>query len=480
MYSFILLFITSFAACFVLTPLFRNLFRSAEVLDHPDLGRKMHVEPVPRVGGVPILIAVVLAFSVLGLSPLAGHQTVRQAIPIAVRFGPAVLVVFATGLIDDLIGLKPWQKLAGQGAAAVLAAWAGLRIEGLGSVKLEPVLGTAVTIFWLIGCSNALNLIDGVDGLATGVGVFSTVTMLVAAFLQGHYTLVAAMAPLAGALLGFLRFNFNPASIFLGDCGSLTLGFVLGCYGVLWSQKCSTVLAVTAPLMALAIPLLDTGLAIVRRVLHGKPIFTGDRAHIHHKLLERGLSPRRVALLLYGVCGLAAAFSLLQTMASNRFAGIIVVLFCLSAWLGVQHLGYVEFAVAGRLVTPAMFLRTLNAQLLLRSLEASLAQAEALDECWEILLHACREFGFSRVCLSMNGARYEVNLSPDGSPAWMFRIPLAPAGYVNIGQEFDADLQPVVLAPLAAVLRRQLGSRLFDTGTGVKTDEIMTEEIVTV
>jgi len=471
MYSLVLLFVTSFGACFLLTPIFRNLFRSAGLLDHPDSARKTHLAPVPRAGGIPILLSVVLAFLVLALSPLAGHQTVRQAIPTAVRFLPAVLVVFATGLIDDLVGLRAWQKFAGQAAAGVLAAWAGLRIEGLGSIKLDPVLGTAVTVFWLVACSNALNLIDGVDGLAAGVGVFSTITMLVAALLQGHYTLVAATAPLAGALLGFLRFNFNPASIFLGDCGSLTLGFLLGCYGVLWSEKCATMLAVTAPLMALAIPLLDTGLAILRRMLRGKPVFTGDRAHIHHKLLERGLSPRRVAILLYGVCGLAAAFSLLQTMASGRFAGVILVLFCLSVWMGVQHLGYVEFAVAGRLVTPAMFVKTINAQLRLRALESSLARARSFDECWEILVDACREFGFSRVCLRVNGSRYERHQPPAASPAWTLRIPLEPAGYVNVGHAFDTDLQPVILAPLAGVLRRQLCSRVFDSGTGLDTLE---------
>jgi UDP-GlcNAc:undecaprenyl-phosphate GlcNAc-1-phosphate transferase len=128
------------------------------------------------------------------------------------------------------------------------------------------------------------------------------------------------MAPLAGALLGFLRYNFNPASIFLGDCGSLTIGFLLGCYGIIWSQKSATMLGMTAPLMALAIPLLDTGLAIGRRFLRHQPIFGADRNHIHHQLLDRGLSPRRVALILYGVGGIAAVFSLMQSMYHNRFS----------------------------------------------------------------------------------------------------------------------------------------------------------------
>src|SRR6201999_2943513 len=129
-----------------------------------------------------------------------------------------------------------------------------------------------------------VNLIDGIDGLATGVGFFATVTMALAALMQGNITLAIAVVPLAGALLGFLRYNFNPASIFLGDSGSLLVGFLLGSFGILWSQKAATILGITAPMMAMAIPLLDTGLAIVRRFLRNRPIFEGDRGHIHHRL----------------------------------------------------------------------------------------------------------------------------------------------------------------------------------------------------
>src|SRR5207245_2267878 len=160
-------------------------------------------------------------------------------------------------------------------------------------------------------------------------------------------------APLAGALLGFLRYNFSPASIFLGDCGSLFIGFILGCYAVIWSQKSATLLGMTAPLMALAIPLLDTGLAILRRFLRGQPILAGDRGHIHHRLLDRGLSPRTVALLLYGVCSIAALFSILALR--DRYTGIVIVVFCGMAWIGIQHLGYTEFGAARQLLAQRTF-----------------------------------------------------------------------------------------------------------------------------
>ena len=160
---------------------------------------------------------------------------------------------------------------------------------------ISPWLSLPLTLLWLVGCANAFNLIDGIDGLATGAGLFATVTILIGALLSNNVPLALATVPLAGALLGFLRYNFNPASIFLGDSGSLTIGFLLGCYGVLWSQKGATMLGMTAPLMALAVPLLDTGLAVARRFLRHQPIMSGDAAHIHHRLLARGLTPKDCA-----------------------------------------------------------------------------------------------------------------------------------------------------------------------------------------
>src|SRR5262249_33092103 len=159
-----------------------------------------------------------------------------------------------TGLTDDLAGLKPWQKLAGLTGSAVMACFGGLRIQSLAGHQGDAVLGVPLTVVWLGGCANAFNLIDRGDGLGTGVGRPAALTPLVAGLLRGAAGLVIATAPLAGALFGFLRFNFSPASIFMGDCGSLWVGFMLGCYGLIWSQKSATVLGIIAPVMALSIP----------------------------------------------------------------------------------------------------------------------------------------------------------------------------------------------------------------------------------
>src|ERR1035441_2910506 len=174
--------------------------------------------------------------------------------------------------------------------------------------------------------TNAFNLIDGLDGLAVGVGIFATATAFLSALLSGNIALALLTAPLLGALLGFLPYNFNPASIFMGDCGSLTVGFLLGCFGVIWSAKAATVLGMTAPLIALAIPLLDTALAISRRFLRHQPIFGADRRHIHHRLLARGFTPRRVAYMIYASAGVTAALALL--LSSSHAGGVALVLFC--------------------------------------------------------------------------------------------------------------------------------------------------------
>jgi len=366
-------------------------------------------------------------------------------------------VVFLTGLLDDLMGLRPWQKLIGQLCAGGLAIWAGVEIQQVDGLVFSPLWGIPVTLVWLIGCTNAFNLIDGVDGLAAGIGLFATVTTLIAALMQGNMDLAYATAPLAGALLGFLRFNFNPASIFLGDSGSMLIGFLLGCFGVIWSQKSATLLGMTAPLMALSIPLLDTGIAIVRRFLRRKPIFEGDSGHIHHQLLARGFTPRGVALLLYGVCGLAAAFSLLQSVVHQRYAGLVILIFCAAAWMGVQHLGYVEFGMAGRMVLRGGFRRVLAAQLILRKLEQDLAIARTPEECWQRVWEAAQQLGFTAARASLAGVAYSGQCGePNEALSWTIRITLTATDHVNLMRPVDSLADSSAWASLIEIVHKTL------------------------
>jgi UDP-GlcNAc:undecaprenyl-phosphate GlcNAc-1-phosphate transferase len=277
----------------LVTPLVRD-YVGKYFLDHPDGIRKKHQSPVPRVGGIAIVVSYVITFAIALALPFTYTQHLHHELPNILSLTLVASVVFFTGVLDDLIGLAAWQKLLGIAGASVLAYVAGIHVDihMLTWLPAWPWLGFAITVVWLVGCSNAFNLIDGMDGLAAGVGLVATITMLLAALTQNNLPLILATVPLAGCLLGFLRYNFSGASVYLGDCGSLSLGFLLGCFGALWSEKSVTLVALTVPLLAVSIPLLDVVLSIVRRFLRNRPIFQADRGHIHHRLLARGLSPK--------------------------------------------------------------------------------------------------------------------------------------------------------------------------------------------
>ena len=440
----LILAITSFCAAIALTPLCRNLAIRWGVVDQPDQNRKLHTIPIPRVGGIPIFIACLIAFAVL-LSPLESSRMIRDHFDAVRKLLPAAVIIFLTGLLDDLLGLNAWQKLGGQFVAAAVAVWSGVQITSIAWHQFPSWFAIPLTVVWLVGCTNALNLIDGVDGLAAGVGFLVTTIALIAALLGHNIGMAIAIVPLVGALLGFLRFNFNPASIFLGDSGSLFIGFLLGCYSVLWSQKSATILGMTAPLIALSIPLLDTGLAIIRRFLRCQPILGADRGHIHHKLLARGLTPRRVVVLIYIMCGLCGALSLLQSFARERFAGPIIILICVGACVGVQHLGYAELEMARRLMFAGKFRRHLNAELQLSTFHESLAAAVTPDQCWEVLQQTYSEFGFNKIRFKLGDHLYtHTTNGHHAANTWTARIQLSEHDYLNLSREFDTEAPPIV------------------------------------
>lgn len=460
MFSLLLLLICSFVLSLVLTPLCRNAAVALGAVDHPDKLRKHHERAVPRFGGIPIFVAFGFSYGVLMLAEFHDASIVSRSLPLVLSLLPALGLVFLIGFADDLVDLKPWQKIAGQSVAAGLASWSGVLIRNAGG---HPVLGWwayPVTMLWLIGCTNAFNLIDGIDGLASGVGLFAAVTTCLSAVLHHDYGLQLVTLPLIGALLGFLRYNFSPASIFLGDSGSLTIGFLLGCCGVLWSQKAPTILGMTAPLIAFSIPLLDTSLAIFRRFLRGQPIFAPDRRHIHHRLLDRGLTPRGVVLLLYCVCGIAAGFALVQSVARGRLAGLLIVVFCASVSIGVQHLGYAEFMLAGRLARLQTLRRALNAQLQLRTLENALHRATTIEDCWTTIRDAAQKFGFAQVSMRLDHTVFEDRVGGLRADAWVLFVPLSSEEFVKLSCGGDSPIEPLVVAPLANLLGQALASKL--------------------
>ena len=461
MHSLLWLGFRAFIISLVLTPICRDVFRSYGVVDQPDAVRKVHRYPIPRVGGLAIAISYLVAYVLV--RPEEGSPLAQQ-LSLVWKLLPGAALAFGIGLLDDLFNLRAWIKLVGQVAAAGLACVGGVRILSIGGAPTDAWWNVPLTILWLLACMNAFNLVDGLDGLAVGVGLFATLTVFAAAMMQHNMVLAVATFPLAGALLAFLCYNFNPATIFLGDSGSLLIGFLLGCYAAIWSNKSATLLGMTAPLMALSIPLLDVALAIVRRFLRHQPIFRADRGHIHHRLLDRGFTPRRVVLVLYGLCGLAAAFSLLQGVV-HSFSLALVVLFGLFVLLGVQYLGYAEFDLAGRLLFSGEFQRSVSAQLELRKFRAALGAAATVADCWEVVREAGGKFGFQQARLCLAGEIFEYSSDDSAAPGWTVRVPLANGDYAVLARPFASSVLPMVVAPFVDSLREILVEKFPEIAT---------------
>jgi UDP-GlcNAc:undecaprenyl-phosphate GlcNAc-1-phosphate transferase len=429
MYSILFLASMSFVSAYLLTPFVRDSSTSLGMVDRPDQYRKLHTLPTPHTGGIAVSLAYVIPVVLLLISPLNGADVVN--LPVAVRIAPAALLVLALGVADDISDVEPWMKLVVQAGAAVLAYLAGVQVNGIVGWTAPAWASLPLTIAWLVACTNAFNLIDGVDGVATGVGLFASFTMMAAALLQHNTPLALATAPLVGALLGFLRYNFNPASIFLGDCGSLPIGFLLGCFGALWSQKSTTLLGMTAPFIVLSVPLLDAAIAIARRFLRKQAILKSDRGHIHHRLLARGLSPRQVALAVYAFSGVAATLSLLMSATANRFDSLLLVSFAVAVWLGIRLVGYVEFDTAFHLISIGAFRHVLNGRLYAASVEERVGKARTPDDYWDVVRDIGHECGCGRVEMSLMGHVYAEGNGDDGStPRSSVVIPIMGGGQV--------------------------------------------------
>jgi UDP-GlcNAc:undecaprenyl-phosphate/decaprenyl-phosphate GlcNAc-1-phosphate transferase len=460
----ILLLLTalSMVLSLIFTPAVRSLAFRWNLVDLPDNKRKVHKKPIPRVGGIALAAAYFgSCFVVLGLLSLF-HVGGPFGFAAIKSITPATLLIFGIGLLDDIFTLKAWQKFAVQIVAAMLVVSAGVHMGGLSIFTAHPLLGKVVTVLWLVGCTNAVNLIDGLDGLAAGIALLATTTTLVASLMSGHMELTVATVPLAGALIGFLVFNFNPASIFLGDSGSLVLGFLLGCYSILWSSKSATLLGMTAPVIALSVPLLDTTLAIIRRFLRAQPIFKPDRSHIHHRLLARGLTHRRTVLLLYAASAVAGTFSLGLIWARDHWEAVILVAFACAAISGVRELSYAEFEAARRVLLRGGLRRGINAELAVQSFEADLEAAATPHACWLLIERVSHEFGFRATRMQFSGRMFGAQKRDDGTGSSAIVIAITKDDWVELSLGAHSVQHPNALVPFATTMRRVLADKGID------------------
>ncbi|MBI3663814.1 MAG: undecaprenyl/decaprenyl-phosphate alpha-N-acetylglucosaminyl 1-phosphate transferase [Acidobacteria bacterium] len=394
---------------------------------------------VPRLGGISVFATALIMMLLLILWDNQVAERVMAELPLALGLAGAAGAVFAMGLYDDLRGAKPWQKLLVQCAAAAGLYIVGFRVEVLtnpftqGQVHLGW-MSLPLTLLWLVAISNAFNLIDGLDGLAAGVGLFATVTLFLLAMLQAKSFVTAITVALAGALFGFLPHNFNPARIYLGDSGSLTIGIVLAALAIDSSQKGPVLLTVAIPLMIFGLPLLDVSVTTARRFLSGQPLFRRDEEHLHHRLQKIGMTPRASVLLLYGLAALFALASLLLVNYRGATAPLIALLCGIVAWIVVRQMQYAEFAELDSHVRTEWRSQrhVLRNQILLRKAEEELHVAASVEEAWSVARRIIEALEFSSAACELEGRsalRWAAGTEEAAAAqSWTLTIPLAHEG----------------------------------------------------
>ncbi len=292
-------FAVSFIIAFITTPFIKKIATKAGIVDKPDEARRVHKKPTPLLGGLAIFYGFIV--SIMLFAPI--DRNIRGMVL-------GALVILVVGIVDDAKQLSAKVKLPFQVLAAVILILHGVQIDVISVpqfIKDSGVIslgfwGIPLTIVWIVGVTNAVNLIDGLDGLAAGVSSIACMSLFCIALIVGEGEVALITAALAGSCFGFLPYNFNPAKIFMGDTGSTFLGFILASVSIIGLFKSYAVISFAVPFLVLGLPLFDTGFAIVRRVAAGKPVMSPDRGHLHHKVLDMGFSQKKTVSIIYLMC----------------------------------------------------------------------------------------------------------------------------------------------------------------------------------
>ncbi|HMM20876.1 MAG TPA: MraY family glycosyltransferase [Selenomonadales bacterium] len=334
MQVYVLAFTIALAVSYFITPHVKDFAIKAGAMDAPD-DRKVHTRPIPRMGGLGIYLGFILAVMA---SMHISHEILGLVL------GGTVIVI--VGMIDDTRQLSAKTKLMGQIIAALVLILFNIRIEWLtnpfGDMIYLNYFSIPITILWVVGLTNTVNLIDGLDGLAAGVSTIASITILLVAWQQNFWTVAILTAALAGSALGFLQHNFNPAKIFMGDTGSMFLGYTLAAVSILGTVKSAATIALVVPIVALGLPIMDTAFAIIRRYSNGRPIFKPDKGHLHHRLLEMGLTQKQAVLLMYVISGCLGLSAIALTEVNKGFGAVIILLLLGGAFFGAKKIGVLK------------------------------------------------------------------------------------------------------------------------------------------
>ena len=349
---YLCLFGAALAVTLLTTPLARRIAVLLGAVDYPN-ARRINKRPIPRMGGIAIFLGIVAAFvtQYVGTTYFGWPVVLVPSPKLEVNYWMLVvafLVIFFTGLVDDYRSLSPRMKLLGQVVAASVAVAGGLVIGDISNPFLSGGfvelgwLAYPVTVVYLVAYSNIINLIDGLDGLAAGISAIAALTMFVLSVWAGRLDAAALAVAVSGASLGFLRFNFHPASVFMGDSGALTLGFALGTVSLLSVTRFAGLTTIIVPLVIAAVPIIDTFSAIVRRLRGHVSIGHADRGHIHHRLIDEGYDQRQAVLLMYGWTFLLCIGSLVMTQVETLPRILIFCVLLLASMAFAWHLRLFE------------------------------------------------------------------------------------------------------------------------------------------
>lgn len=468
--DFLLIFAASFTLCVLATPLVTHLARWAGAIDKPDNNRKVHIGATPRMGGLALaaglfagmIMAAFLQHN-LGIDSTATHWASHQ-----VAIWVACVVILVVGVLDDTQELRPRAKLAGQSLAVMILYFSGIRIEKISTLGMlielnqfpveTMVAGLNIsfsptsflfTWFWFIACMNIWNLIDGMDGLASGVGLLVSGTLTVIALHGAHMGPAALSVALSGGLAGFLLYNWHPACIFLGDSGSLLIGLLVGVIGVEGSLKGPSAVSILFPILAMGLPISDTAMAIFRRWVRNLPLSAADRRHIHHLLIGLGLNPRQAAVLLYCFSGFLCGVVLLGLAFNHEFLALTLGISGCMAFLIVLMSRRDELSTLRSDLNDRMSRGKMDRRAAVICFTTIQRQELCRDESglWKLFMDACRQLGLESLKVSTGASQPPVldegwpeNHEPDQSRlTWEFETQ---SGLVKTNWTMAIDAQP--------------------------------------
>jgi len=474
MKTYLTVYLSSALLALVVTPVVIWLARKLNAVNRPDV-RTVHSKPIPRIGGVAIFVsATALVLCVLLLPNVVG-QRFRIIKPQLVVLLSAATFIFAVGLIDDLKGLRASIKFLAELAAALIIYAIGIRIKSVAVADWLTIdfgwFSLPLTLLWIVGITNAVNLSDGLDGLAAGISAIACGVIAILAIQGGQVIMAVLMLALLGSLSGFLVFNFNPAKIFMGDCGSLFLGFTIASASVLSSMKSSALVGLALPMLALGIPIFDTLFSMLRRFLERRSVFSPDRSHFHHHLLALGLNQRHVVIVAYAVTCLFAGLGLFMMV--TRSINTLVVFLCilLLLLLVFRVVGSVRLreTIFGLQKKYEFSSRRRREQMNFEQAQLYFRNARTFNDWWQAVCEAAKRMDFAWVSLKTmdeDGAeRTEVwrladSEPPDKSEVVVMNVPVRNHGLAG-AMEFEIAI--LVNGSLeSAGHRATLFSRLLD------------------